>query len=106
MYIYIYIYIHVYVYAYIYPWNSLPSCMAKLQKLRVLFFLGNTFETIPSILRELGALETLSFKGNRLTHLGFSFLSCRLRAVCCTVFQCVAICCSALLQHTHYYRVF
>ena len=47
--------------------TTLPESFAKLEKLKVLFFLKNRFEVAPDVLGRLPSLYMLSFKSNQLT---------------------------------------
>ncbi len=45
---------------------DLPHCLAELRNLKILFCLGNMFETIPSVVSKLPECYMLSFKNCRL----------------------------------------
>ena len=47
--------------------SSLPASFAGLLQLRIAFFLGCDFETVPSVLGRLPRLFMLSFKANKLS---------------------------------------
>lgn len=49
--------------------------IVKLQKLRILFFAQNQFESIPAILGSLLSLYMLSFKSNKIKHIPHEALS-------------------------------
>ena len=50
--------------------KSLPTEVAGLASLRILFSLGNQFEEVPPVLRGLPSLYMLSFKSNKLARIG------------------------------------
>ena len=49
--------------------KSLPTEVAGLASLRILFSLGNQFEDVPPVLRGLPSLYMLSFKSNKLARI-------------------------------------
>lgn len=55
--------------------STLPDSMIKLQKLRILFFAQNKFESIPIVLGNLSSLFMLSFKSNQVSFIDGASLS-------------------------------
>ena len=51
------------------PLSALPDGFDRLVNLRVLFFLGCDFETVPRVIGKLPSLFMLSFKANKLSHI-------------------------------------
>ena len=51
------------------PLSALPDGFDRLVNLRVLFFLGCDFETVPRVVGKLPSLFMLSFKANKLSHI-------------------------------------
>jgi Leucine-rich repeat (LRR) protein len=49
--------------------SSLPESFEQFQNIKILFFAGNDFEIVPTVLGKLPSLYMLSFKGNKLKHI-------------------------------------
>ena len=47
--------------------NELPNSIAKLKKLKIIFFANNNFTTFPKILASCPALSMIGFKSNKIT---------------------------------------
>ena len=63
---------------------DLPDAFCALVSLRILFFLGNSFSTIPAVIGKLPMLETLSFKSCKLSVVSSNCLPLSLRALILT----------------------
>jgi Leucine-rich repeat (LRR) protein len=59
--------------------TTLPDELGSLKRLKILFLTNNHFESIPAILAACPQLEMISFKSNKLTHVGENVLPIRTR---------------------------